>query len=113
MSVSINPKNHRIKMTRGDTLIVTITIYDADGNEYIPDLSDQIRFALKKDYSDETPLIIKDISPRDMKLRVESSETKQLEQPGSYVYDIQITYGDGVVDTFIHNATLELIEEVE
>jgi len=39
-------------------------------------------------------------------------------QPGQYVYDIQLTYGDGIVSTIIPNkearaARLKLLEEVE
>ena len=34
-------------------------------------------------------------------------------KPGDYVYDIQLTYGDGLVYTVIAKATLRIQEEVE
>lgn len=101
-------------MTRGDTLICNISIKDADGNDYIPDENhDQLRFALKKNYNDDEPLILKNIPINTCQLRLESSDTKVLEQPGSYFYDIQLTYGDQIVSTIISNAILKIREEVE
>ena len=51
-----------------------------------------------------------------MILRVESSETKILDQPATYVYDIQITIDDGtsegLVRTFI-SGVLKTKQEVE
>lgn len=110
MSVVI--KKSTIIMTRGDTLQANIIITDDEGTEYVPTEGDQIRFAVKKNYNDELPLIIKEIPYDTLLLRVESSETKTLEQPGDYVYDIQITLTDGTVNTFI-SGKLKLIEEVE
>ena len=53
--------DNRIVMTRGDTLKTKINIVDADGNEYVPVEGDVIRFALKKDYSDPSPILTKTI----------------------------------------------------
>ena len=111
MSVSIK-RNNKIVMTRGDTLRVHIDIVDNAGNEYIPCEGDQIRFALKKNYNDLKALIIKDIPIDTCILHLESKDTKYLEQPSVYVYDIQLTMSDGTVDTFI-SSKLELIEEVD
>ena len=111
--VKIREDKNLILMTRGDTLIVNIAIKDADGNEYVPDPNnDQLRFALKRNYDDEEPLILKNIPIDTCQLRLEPSDTKSLEQPGSFYYDIQLTYGDGIVSTIIANAVLKLREEV-
>ena len=112
MSVKINSKNNKIIATRGDTIIAKINIKDAEGEDYTPDPTDEIRFALKKDFNDEECLLIKPIPVETMELRIQSDDTKDLEQPGIYIYDIQITYGDGIVNTFI-TSTLELTPEVE
>ena len=61
MSVRIRSDKNIIVMTRADTLITKINIVDADGNEYIPDSNDQLRFALKEDYNDKKTLIYKEI----------------------------------------------------
>lgn len=100
-----------ITLTRGDTFTASITITDSSGNPYTPVVGDHIRFAMKSDYEDEAPLLIKDIPIDTMILVIESSDTKNLEF-GKYVYDIELTKATGEVDTFITKATLKLTEEV-
>ena len=111
--VKVREDKNLIIMTRGDTLILDVCIKDVDGNDYIPAPTDTLRFALKKKYTDEEPLILKNIPIDTCTLRLESEDTKPLDQPGDYVYDIQLTYGDGIVSTIIANATLKIREEVE
>ena len=116
--VIIRPEKNLIIMTRGDTLILDIKIVDKDGNDYVPDPHDQLRFALKRHYTDQEPLLMKTIPIDTCQLRIDSNETKPFIQPGDYVYDIQLTYGDGIVSTIIPNenakvAKLKIVEEVE
>ena len=109
-----------ISMTRGDTLIVDISITDGSGEAYTPSAGDELRFAMKRakmnpkytDYADAEPLVTVEIPIDTMRLRVESEATKELPF-GEYVYDIQLTYGDGIVDTFIPAAKLTLLPEVD
>lgn len=75
--VKISKNN--IILTRGDTLVTSVTIYDESGEIYTPGKDDVVRFALKKNYNDETPIILKVIPSDTMVLRLESSDTKQLE----------------------------------
>lgn len=110
MSYSI--KNTTITLTRGDTLKVQVKIFDDQGESYIPKNDDVIRFAMKKDYEDESPLILKVIPNDTLVLTLEPSDTKRLPF-GKYVYDIQLTNGSGEIDTFITKAQLNLTEEVE
>lgn len=105
-------KGDRITLTRGDTLKLTVTILNEDGTVYTPEEGDIIRFAMKKDYYDGTPLILKVIPNDTLVLCLEPSDTKHLDF-GKYVYDIQLTNGAGEVDTFITKASLILTEEVE
>lgn len=100
-----------ITLTRGDTFTALITITDSDGNVYIPNTGDKIRFAMKTDYSDEAPLLVKDIPIDTMILELEPGDTKSLAF-GKYVYDIELTKATGEVDTFITKAILKLTEEV-
>ena len=65
----------------------------------------------KTDYSDETPLIEKTIPNDTLLLRLESQDTKPFGF-GTYAYDIEITFADGDVDTFI-KGVLKLTEEVD
>ena len=116
--VIVRPDKNLIVMTRGDTLILDIKIVDTDGNDYVPAPTDQLRFALKENYSDEEPLLLKEIPIDTCQLRIDSQETKEFMQPGDFVYDVQLTYGDGIVSTIIPNsnaktAKLKIVEEVD
>lgn len=107
-------------MTRGDTLIADISITTGSGEAYEPAETDSLRFAAKSakmngkrtEFSDAEPLILVDIPTDTMELRVDSAATKELPF-GTYKYDIQLTYGDGIVDTFIADADLILTPEVD
>lgn len=91
----------KINLTRGDTFLADLEIkWEKDNVPYTPSSGDVIRFALKRDYYDDEPLILKTIDPNDMVLRLDPSDTKDLPF-GNYVYDIEITMEDGYVDTFI------------
>ena len=108
-----------ITLTRGDTLRVLINIFK-DGQPYIPEQGDSVRFALKRnimnskrtEYKDIEPLILKNIPIDTMLLELEPQDTKPFDF-GNYVYDIQITFEDGTVDTFITEASFILTPEVE
>lgn len=111
-------KGTSITLTRGDTLRVKVNI-TVNGQEYTPTASDSIRFALKHNimnkkqsaYMDPSPLILKSIPYDTMILELQPQDTKPLEF-GTYVYDIQITFQDGTVDTFITEAVFKLTPEV-
>lgn len=101
-----------IRMTKGDTLEVPVNIMTKEGLVYIPAAGDVIRFAMKKTYEDEQPLILKTIPNDTLILRLESAETKDLEVSKiPYVYDIELTTVTGTVDTFL-SGSLYLTEEV-
>lgn len=117
MSQKISKK--AITLTRGDTLRVKVDILK-DDEEYTPVDGDVVRFALKhpdllndkSDYQDTTPLILKTIPNDTLILTLDPTDTKSLGF-GEYVYDIQITFSDGTVDTFITAAKFTLTEEVD
>lgn len=104
-------KGTTITLTRGDTLPLHFELENEDGSVYIPTENDTIRFAMKKDYSDDEPLLVKNIPTDTLDLRIESADTKPLDF-GDYVYDVEITLNDGTVFTFIEKAKLKLTEEV-
>lgn len=119
--MSYSVKGTTITLTRGDTFIATITIKrKASGEIYIPQEGDTVRFALKRNlmnssksnYIDKQPLIYKEIPIDTMILKIDPEDTKEL-LFGTYVYDIQITFSDGSVDTFITNATFRITPEVD
>lgn len=99
-----------ITMTRGDTLSVTVGIYQGDAEYQVQD-DDVVRFAMKKSYYDSEPIILKTLDNDTLQLQLDPEDTKDLEY-GQYVYDIEITMADGTVDTFIAEAKLILAKEV-
>ena len=98
-----------IELTRGDTLRVELEL-TRDGEAYELQDGDSIRFALKRHYYDEEPLIVKSIGD-DLLLELEPQDTKDLSF-GDYVYDIEMTYSDGTVDTFIAESRFTIRNEV-
>lgn len=108
----VSVKGTRISMTRGDTCRIKLDLSDDLSEEYIPSDEDVIRFAVKKNYTDSEPLIFKVIPNDTLVLTIDPSDTKELAF-GSYVYDIQITFANGDVDTFITKASLKIEEEVD
>lgn len=117
--MSYSVKGTTITLTRGDTFIAQVTI-KKNGEIYTPQNGEEIRFALKRNsmnssktaYIDKQPLIYKNIPIDTMLLKLNPEDTKDL-LFGTYVYDIQITFIDGSVDTFITNATFRITPEVD
>ena len=110
--MSYSVKKNTIYLTRGDTFRATIALKDAEGEIYTPIEGESIRFAMKKHYEDETPLLLKTVPIDTLELVILPADTKELPF-GDYVWDMQITRENGDVDTFITKAQLVLTEEVE
>ena len=107
-------KDFNIKMTKGDTFLKSIILKKGD-QAYNPDPEDRIRFALSNVYKGEKGynLLIEKIIPNDsLQWRIDPEDTNDLKY-GSYVYDLQITYADGKVETFADKKRFVLTEEVE
>ena len=109
---TINSITNDISLTRGDTMTMKIRLTDTNGDLYIPGAGDVIRFAMKKSYHDATPLITQNavIDGSDITITLQPGATANLEF-GAYRYDIQLTTGGGVVDTFV-SGTFRITEEV-
>lgn len=110
MSYAISDRN-TITLTRGDSFIARVDIVDCMGNEFIPSEGSTLRFALKEDYNDQRPILVIDIPVDTMILELKPEQTKYLSF-GNYVYDIQLTTVEGLVDTVIPKGRLKLSEEV-
>lgn len=113
-------KNNAITITRGDSGIAEISLQTAEGEEYTPQEGDSIRFALKSNrftprmtaFIDIEPLIEKAIPITDLNLRINPQDTQNLPF-GSYLYDLEITFADGYVDTFVNCADFRIVPEVD
>lgn len=101
-----------ITMTRGDTLVAFVSITQPNGCPYTPVDGDKVRFAMKANYTDPKPLLVIDIPIDTMQLVIKPEDTADLNF-GKYVYDVQLTKANGVVDTFITKAIIRIAEEVD
>lgn len=83
--------NNSKEITRGDTAMFSVTLYDAEGTEYIPTEGETLTFYLmRKDCDDLTEaILVKDIPVDTMQLELEPSDTRDL-QTGSYAYRIRL-----------------------
>ena len=108
----INEKIVNIKMTRGDSASIPLSL-KRGGEDYTPVEGDSIRFAMKKSYKDSNDkvLVNKEIPLSTMILKIEPSDTKELDMGKTYVYDIEFASAEGEVDTFVRGV-VELENEV-
>ena len=105
--------NTDLYLTRGDSVQMQITILDANGDPYTPEVDDVIRFALKKTYRSAEPEILKTLNNGNLVLSLTPEETKSFTTFNSpYVWDIELSNEAlGIVDTFM-SGKLFILEEV-
>lgn len=102
-----------ITLTRGDTLKATVALV-LDGEPYEPLSTDVIRFALGIGFVGTMGyqlLYTQEIDHQTMEITVPAYETEKLNYR-RYNWDIEITHGDGTVDT-VMLGTLTITGEVE
>lgn len=112
--LSIN--ENTIYLTRGDSASIKLTLLNSDGTSYSPDSGDTIRFAMKQYMSDSAAVLVtKSIDTSTLILSLAPSDTESLTYSTSrpYKYDIEITYSGGDVDTFIADANIYILPEVD
>lgn len=110
MSSCIKP-NGTINLTRGDTFYAVVKLYNFYGDSVTLNELDKVRFALKESYDSCRPILVIDIPVDTMTLRIAPEDTKHLRY-GTYVYDIEVTFTTGDIDTVIPRKTFNLMEEV-
>lgn len=106
-SIKQGARGPTITITRGDTASFEITITDASGDEYTPVAGDVVTFTVKKSTKTEEALIQK----TGTSIALEHDDTAELKY-GTYVYDVQLEYASGDIDTFIGPADFVVTEEV-
>lgn len=102
-------KHNKIELVRGDTLRAHVDIL-CDGEAYELREGDSLRFALKKSYNSKTVIINKVIPAETLMLTLDPEDTAGLDG-GVYVYDIELTFANGDIDTFIRDE-LHLLPDV-
>lgn len=106
-NIKTGAKGPTITLTRGDYASFHIDIEDATGGEYTPQTGDVVTFTVKKNTKTEEVLIQK----TGQDIEIEHEDTAELRY-GTYAYDVQLTYANGHIDTFIGPADFVLTEEV-
>lgn len=99
-----------IEVTRGDTLLVHLNLKDSTGATYVPAENDIIKFKLKNLY-EKNVKITKTLDNYIMNIELSSEETSKLDT-GTYVYDIEITFENGDVNTPINYANFIVRSDV-
>ena len=104
-------KGYDITLTRGDTLILQLSLTKND-EPYTPATGSSIRFAMKEKYTDADVVLEKPINIDTLLLQFNPADTKPLPMGKKYVYDIELTDEVGHVDTFL-SGSLKIGNEVE
>ncbi len=99
-----------IKLTRGDTAYLTVSVKTKDSEPYTVKSDDVLTLTVKRDYADEEALIEKKITGTTT-FHIEPKDTKELDF-GTYVYDVQITTVDGDNYTVIADKKFKITNEV-
>lgn len=99
--------NNTIRITRGDSGEIDLTIYDVDGSEYELKDGDEVLFTVKENVYSANHLFQKSGT----KISVLPEDTQNLSYR-KYVYDVQLTTATGTVDTIIPPSTFEVLSEV-
>lgn len=106
-------ERQNIILTRGDTLTLTVALKQGS-NDYTPEEGDEIRIACSNGYKGQVLYALKfeAVIPNDtLTVTIPSTTTGALDY-GEYNYDVEITHGDGCVDTVL-SGHLIITGEVE
>ena len=103
---------NKIQLTRGDTMILEVTLRDEKGDVYTPLETDKIYFRLKRNATAKDTLIVKEIPYDTRILQLNENDTKDLKF-GVYYYEIELVTNANYHFTAIANTEFEITEELE
>lgn len=103
-------EGNTIRMTRGDTVYLTVPITTASGEEYIVQSDDVLTLSVKKAISDPEYIFQKSVTGANA-FHIAPEDTAGIEY-GAYLYDIQLNKSNGDVYTIIDVSTLVIMSEV-
>ena len=105
---------YKICMTKGDTGILSLTIYDKKGEKYIPSFYDECLLTIKKYTSQSAPSaqIKGTLDGENVRFEITPEDTSNL-VCCEYVYYIQVKFDyNGDVNTVIPLSKFVLMQEV-
>ncbi|WP_296909705.1 hypothetical protein [uncultured Megasphaera sp.] len=98
---------NRISITRGDSAQITLTIRDrVTGKLFVPGPDDRLTFTVKRELSDEAPVVVKTLDngivrrEQECLLLLVPEDTARLPF-GTYRYDVELVLASGYTDTVI------------
>ena len=94
--------NTSIFLTRGDSLQIQLAL-TKNGESFTPSANDTIKFYLSNAYKGHANYHLyaeKTIDNQTLVLQLAPEDTAEMPY-GTYCYDLEITYSDGAVDTFV------------
>ena len=109
ITIFIIDKLNRINLTKGDTAIMNVGIYDLEDGEYIPKDTDTITFTVRNQTSAQ-PVITK-IADNLGYIELTPEDTSAL-NTGLYLYDVQLSTNEGRIYTIIPATLFTLSREV-
>ena len=104
-------ETNTIRITRGDSLTVNISLTDNEGFPYEPVEGDEVWFRVKKSAIAEDVLIEKSIDIENLVIDLVEADTKDLAF-GNYVYEIEVVTTTNDHYTVIKNAPFIITEEL-
>lgn len=104
-----NIDNCNVKITRGDTGVIAITLQNKDGSAYDMQPDDVLVMTVKTNTLSKDVLIQKQFA--DGQIKIEPADTDNLSY-GTYYYDVQLTTAAGDVFTVITPHKFEIMPEV-
>lgn len=100
-----------IRITRGDSLTISISLTDNDGVPYSPVEGDEVWFTVKKSAIAEDILIQKSVDITELVLELVEEDTRNLAF-GDYKYEVEVITASGDHYTVIKNAPFVITEEL-
>lgn len=100
-----------IKLTRGDTAYLNISISDSISDEgYTIQPTDTLRLTVKRNIKDTDFAFQKVITGTDT-FHIEPTDTNSLDW-GKHIYDVELTTENGDIFTVIEPSKFEILQEV-
>lgn len=98
---------NRISITRGDSAQIMLTIRDrVTGRPFVPGPDDRLTFTVKRELSDEVPLVVKTLDNGIIRQKTDCLLFLLPEDTASlpfwtYRYDVELVLASGYTDTVI------------
>lgn len=101
-------ENENIYITRGDSAGFSVKIYNGT-EEYTLQEGDLLTFTVRRNVYSPIKVIEKELT--DAEIELAPADTNGLPF-GNYVYDIQLTFANGDINTIIPPSLFQVMEEV-